>query len=129
MKPLFLLILSAALLGSCKKSGDKKASDLVGKWRLVETSVSTDGPVGWSRVNSSDYVQFHADGKFSSNSLASKYDRYKIADNSLIEFSKSIDPQDIDEYLYKFEGARLIISGTYCLEDCAYKYKPATSDF
>lgn len=121
-----LLCICMMFVLSCKKDGKNDSSDITGRWKLSETLADPgDGSGKWRKAESTDYIQFFADGKLISDSYK-EYTSYKLTDSANIAFSK--DDKTIQNFRFTLKDGTLSLSPNgpiFCIEGCGVRYKRA----
>jgi hypothetical protein len=125
-----VILLFLVIIGCSKKEEHRKINDrLVGNWKLAEQFWSPGGQGSWHPVEEANQfsINFRSDGKvsYSANFFAanSRFNRYALSGDTI--FLSSTLNNNTDEWLYSFEGSKLIINfnvRVVCIEGCAARF-------
>ncbi len=123
------VILIAGLLFACDKNNDCPGEQLFGRWKLYRVLLDPgDGSGTFQNVTSSKFLEFHLDGKVSSNGLicdlgiesnTSSSAAFSLLDSTITCFDFSNTPYKIHFYQ---NGSTLNIYYP-CDEPCIVQYK------
>lgn len=116
-------------------SGDKSEEDfipvsvsnLIGKWKLIETKISPGGEVDWSPTEQNANYVFRIDGTYTFESEV-KEDNVSGAYfvfNDLINIAYITKNQDTisRNYYFKISPNELILDFEGCIETCSLRYR------
>ena len=122
---LLLLVVVAGLTPSCSKTN----SNLIGRWKLVETLADPgDGSGTFRRVSSNKTLEFHSDGKLTSNgeicSISNETGspstgRFSLADSTIV----GDNCRDLYRKITFEKHGKILILNFPCIEPCRAKFK------
>jgi hypothetical protein len=118
----YLLVLQTAFLYCCNKSAVIHNEDIIGKWKLRDHYYSIGGPIIQETIDPQNplIVEFHADGRLTSNDSSFSADHYQLLNDSVMTMITKNSSLDVR---YTLTDSLL---GIYppCFEGCGYKYVP-----
>lgn len=142
MKYLSYIALACIIfLTSCSKNTDTMESrnlslldnPILGKWQLVEASISSGGPQYWVTIENGEEFTFSSDGSFVSDRFSEcTTGDFSVESNELLlnyncngfttEYENS---EGAITYKITFESNYLLLTpmSVLCIEGCSYKYK------
>lgn len=133
MKNLIIYLILTIVLVSCSKVAQEQSkketvvSPLVGKWQLIETKISSGGPVSqWTIVTAGFIRIFNADNTYTTTEYSPcNTGSYTLDNNNIIEFSNTCNNATIPNK-YKILSnteTELILNNVNCTEECQQKFK------
>ena len=136
MKNSILLSILILTLFSCSKSSEEQnkketvTSPLTGKWQLIETKISSGGPVTqWTTVTNGFIRVFNTDNTYSTTEYTPCNTGSFSVDSSVIQFNNSCNNATIPNKfkILSNNDAELILNNVNCTEECKQKFKKVLS--